>query len=232
MSKLIKHFGEEWYSLLKPMLESDYFNKLGKEVLGSKFDSRTIYPPKEDIFKAFRLCPPSKTKVVILGQDPYHDKGSAVGLAFSNKPLSKPSPSVRNILKEVEQDVYDGLMVDYDPDLHRWAEQGVLLLNTALTVEEGKPGSHAKYWDRFTKFVLEALSKTEVCVYLLWGAHAKGYIDNIDRESNFILTAAHPSPFSANKGFFGCKHFSKCNEILTEMAKGLDIDPEDYKIKW
>jgi len=228
---LKEQFGEEWYEALLPIIKSKYFVSLGKELKKkNKFDTRIIYPEAENIFRAFRMCPPDKLKVVILGQDPYHD-GSATGLAFSNTNLLHISPSLRNILKEIENDMYDSLKIDQDPDLTRWAEQGVLLLNTALTVKKSAPGSHSELWKPFTEFVIKTLSeKVPAVVYLLWGAHAKSYVPLIDKRCNFILTSAHPSPFSFHKGFSGNKHFSKTNEILKEVGKSLD--KENYEIKW
>jgi len=227
---LREQFGGEWYEILLPIVKTEYFVKLGKSIRPNQFNSRTVYPVPDDVFKAFRKCPLGKLKVVILGQDPYHD-GNATGLAFSNRDLLCISPSLRNIFKEVENDCYDGLKLDQDPNLERWAEQGVLLLNTALTVETGRPGVHAELWKPFTQFVLESISKEcPAIVYLLWGAHAKGYLEHISKESNFILTSPHPSPFSANKGFFGNEHFSKTNEILTEVGISLGVD--NYDIEW
>lgn len=235
MSKFLKEqMGEEWYELLEPMLKSEYFKKLGQTVLPkARFETRTIYPEKENIFRALRLCPPSKTKVVILGQDPYHD-GNANGLAFSNKDLLYISPSLKNILKEVEDDIHEGFILDQDPDLSRWAEQGVLLLNTALTVEKGKPGSHAKYWEKFTQYLLTRFSQEYVAIiYMLWGNHAKSYMQCIEKDTNYILTATHPSPLGANKGgWFGCRHFSKANTVLKELADTKGFTPEEYVIKW
>jgi len=227
--------GDEWYALLEPMIKSDYFTKLGQAVLPKNFETRVLYPEKDNIFRALRLCPPSKIKVVILGQDPYHD-GNANGLAFSNKDLLYISPSLKNIFKEIETDIYDGFKLDQDPDLTRWAKQGVLLLNTALTVEKGKPGCHAKYWQKFTQYLLTRLSQEHVAVvYMLWGGHAKSYIPSIEQDTNFILTATHPSPLGANKGgWFGCRHFSKANEILKEVKVTL-TNPDkikDYEIIW
>ena len=192
---------------------------------------KKYYPDKKDIFRAFELCPLEKLKVVILGQDPYHD-GSATGLAFSNRSDSKSiSPSLRNILQEVEDNAYDGFKLEQDLNLERWAKQGVLLLNTALTVEKSNPGSHAKLWDEFTKNVIKKISdEIPAIVYMLWGKHAKGYLEYISRETNFILASPHPSPFSAGRGFFGNKHFSKCNEVLVQV--GIAEGEEDYEIEW
>lgn len=225
---LIKRFGKGWYDLLEDILVSDYFKEIGRALISSK---KIYYPGKKDIFRAFELCPVEKLKVVILGQDPYHD-GSATGLAFSNRSDSKSiSPSLRNILKEVEDSVYDGFKLEQDPNLERWAEQGVLLLNTALTVEKSNPGSHAELWDEFTRKVIKRISdEIPAIVYMLWGKHAKGYLEYISRETNFILASPHPSPFSAGRGFFGNKHFSKCNEVLVQV--GIAKEEKDYEIKW
>jgi len=225
---LKRKFGNGWYTLLEDILISDRFKDIGRALIGSK---KKYYPDKEDIFRAFELCPLEELKVVILGQDPYHD-GSATGLAFSNRSDSTTfSPSLRNIFKEVENDVYDGLKLDQSPNLDRWAQQGVLLLNTALTVEKSNPGSHSKLWDGFTKEVLKRISdEIPAIVYLLWGSHAKGYLECISRETNFILVSPHPSPLSAGRGFFGNKHFSKCNLVLKEV--GIAKDESMYEIKW
>ena len=154
MSKLENIFGEGWYGLLGDLLTSEDFKNIGNTLNKSK---KKYYPERENIFNAFKLCPLYKLKVVILGQDPYHD-GSATGLAFSNRSDSTTlSPSLRNIFKEVENNTSNGLKLDQDPNLERWAKQGVLLLNTALTVEKGNPGSHAKLWDSFTKEVLKKI---------------------------------------------------------------------------
>jgi len=226
-------FGKSWYLGLKPVIDSVYFNKVTwyiKERLRLK---KQIYPSSSNIWRAFKLTPLEDVKVVIIGQDPYHTPGMATGLAFGvlDSCVRLP-PSLKNILKEVEEDT-GNLNLSPDTTLESWARQGVLLINTALTVEKGDPGCHADVWRHFTENVLRVLSEEKAAiVYLLWGAHAKSYIPHIQKESNFILTAAHPSPFSAYKGFFGCKHFSKCNEILIEVAKGLDKNAEDYKIKW
>jgi len=228
--KLIDQMGDEWYKLLSPIIHTNYFLSLGKAISQKGFTSKTIYPEADNIFRAFRECPLGMLKVVVLGQDPFHN-GKATGLAFSNKDLFYISPSLSNIFKEVEEDCYNGIQLDQDPDLTRWARQGVLLLNTALTVEKGKPGSHLEMWKPFTKFVLEAISKeVPAVVYLLWGNNAKDYMKYINRECNFVLISAHPSPFSYNKGFKGNKHFSKTNEILKEVGLSLGVDK--YEIEW
>lgn len=170
------------------------------------------YPPREKIFRAFELTPLENVKVVILGQDPYHGQGQANGLAFSVELGQKPPPSLRNILKEALQDVA-GMPI---PDLTRWAEQGVFLLNTVLTVEEKKPGSHAHFgWEKFTDEVIAMISKDrDHVVFMLWGQYAQRKEIWIDSNKHLILKAAHPSPLSAYQGFVGCKHFSLANQFL------------------
>jgi len=227
-NSLERIFGEQWYDLLEDFLISEDFKKIGRVLNTSK---KQCYPDRKDIFKAFQLCPLEKLKVVILGQDPYHD-GSATGLAFSNRSDSKLfSPSLRNILKEVENDCYNGFKLVQEPNLERWAEQGVLLLNTALTVEKSNPGSHAELWNGFTRNVIKRISdRVPAIVYMLWGSHAKGYLDCISRETNIILTSPHPSPLSAGRGFFGNNHFTKCNKVLVEV--GIVEGEKDYEIEW
>lgn len=181
----------------------------------------TIYPPEKLTFRALKLCPIDKTNVVILGQDPYHKKGLAHGLAFSVTNGQKPPPSLRNILKEIESDVGGSRLSG--ADLTPWAKQGVLLLNTSLTVRENEPGSHARLgWQNFTKAVLERVAaKNSPIVFMLWGAHAQKsaeFISQSKYKKHLILKAAHPSPLSS-KGFFGCKHFSKTNKFLVSVGK-------------
>lgn len=176
-----------------------------------------VYPPEHLRYKAFELCP--NPEVIIIGQDPYHTPGVADGLAFSTQ-CGKIPPSLRNILIELEASTGIGRT---NPDLSDWARQGVLLMNTALSVEEGKPGSHAKLWRDFTKSKLEELSQKRNLVVMLWGNHAKKYRKIFTREDTLILEAAHPSPLSAHKGFFGCNHFELCNRYLVSKGR-LPID--------
>jgi len=175
------------------------------------------YPPREKIFRAFELTPLENVKVVILGQDPYHGQGQANGLAFSVELGQKPPPSLRNILKEALQDVA-GMPIT---DLTRWAEQGVFLLNTVLTVEEKKPGSHAHFgWEHFTDEVISMISKNQDhVVFMLWGQYAQKKEIWIDTNKHMILKAPHPSPLSAYQGFIGCKHFSLANKYLEAHSK-------------
>ena len=179
-----------------------------------QFTEHTL-PKKEDIFTAFKLCPFEKTKVVIVGQDPYHGDDQAHGLSFSIQCESKPTPpSLRNIFKELKEDTNT---VRTNKNLSDWAEQGILLLNAILTVEKGKPGSHKKKgWEEFTDAIIKRINdeKTNV-VFILWGKYAQNKCKLVDETKHCVLKANHPSPMSANRGgFFGCKHFSKCNEYL------------------
>ena len=174
-----------------------------------------IYPDIDNVYNAFKLCSFKDTKVVILGQDPYHQKGVANGLAFSVNPGCKIPPSLRNIYKEIESDV--DAEINKNGDLNHWAEQGVLLLNCSLTVEDSKPGSHSSFgWENITDSVIKLLNKKSNIVFLLWGAHSikKRYL--IDESKNIVFTAPHPSPLSAYRGFFGCKHFTKTNLYLSK----------------
>lgn len=217
---LIRHFGYEWYDELKDELSKRYVAEISHRVAARR-KVTTVYPAPEDMFRAFKLTPFNDVKVVIIGQDPYHD-GSANGLAFSvNSDTMKIPPSLLNINKELEKDVFDGVNLFKRVDLSNWASQGVFLINTFLSVEAGKPGSHAAYgWDKFTAAAIRKLllRPGKPIVFMLWGNHAqntfKPIIEETGKGSHLILTAPHPSPFSADKGFFGCKHFSKCNSFL------------------
>jgi uracil-DNA glycosylase len=178
-----------------------------------------IFPKKEDVFNAFNVCALSNVRVVILGQDPYPTRGHAHGLSFSVQEEVKPFPkSLKNIFKELERDL--AIPIPENGNLLRWANQGVLLLNATLTVREGKPESHAnKGWEKFTDFVLQKLmSERRNVVYLLWGSKAQSKADFINSNDNLVLKAPHPSPLSAHRGFFGCKHFSLANEYLKETG--------------
>ncbi|KKM23615.1 hypothetical protein LCGC14_1613440 [marine sediment metagenome] len=215
-------FGEEWYNVLETILKSEYWKILGERIAQER-RIYTIYPEKGSdlLFKAFRTTPLSEVKVVILGQDPYHD-GSYDGFAFSNRDYSlKVSPSLKNILKELEDDIYDGFLLNQNPDLERWAKQGVLLINTAHTVRKGDPASHVEYWHRFTKKVVSILLEQEKpMVWILWGKKAEKIVKQMDwnalisKNRHLILPSPHPSPYSAHTGFFGSKPFSKANKYL------------------
>lgn len=212
-----EHLGEEWYSLLSKEIELPYLKDLLKFVR-KEYSSQTIFPKKEDVFNAFELAQPSDIKVVIIGQDPYHTINVAHGLAFSSKEETTP-PSLRNIFKEIEDNTGQ-LIISPDNDLTRWANQGVFLLNTILTVRQGQPLSHAnRGWEVFTSNVItELTSNYNDIIFLLWGSNAHK-IENFIIDKHHVLKAAHPSPFSAYRGFFGCKHFSKANEILRSLSK-------------
>ena len=203
-----------WQSLLESEKEQAYFQAILTYVKNQRLAGKIIYPKQADVFNAFKLSPFEKVKVVLLGQDPYHGPHQAHGLAFSVQRGVKPPPSLQNIFKELHDDL--GLPIPTHGCLEHWAEQGVLLLNTFLTVEAGKPQSHANIgWETFTDKVIRILSaEKNKLIFLLWGAHAQRKGEMINPGKHIILTCAHPSPFSAHRGFFGCKPFSKTNAIL------------------
>lgn len=207
-----KYFGSEWYGELKDVLHSEYFTNL-RLFLKQEKESKIIYPVKMELaFRAFRETPYNKVKVVIIGQDIYHDN-SFDGLAFSNGTKSSGfSPSLINIMKEVKSDVNGE--VKYD--LTDWAKQGVFLINTGLTVIKGKPGSHTDKWKPFMYQVIKSLRKRENLVYLLWGIFAQNFKQFMDDEHNLILCSGHPSPLNTSRPFKGNKHFSKINIYLEE----------------
>ncbi|MBE6562807.1 MAG: uracil-DNA glycosylase [Ruminococcaceae bacterium] len=211
------NLGNSWDALLKDEFEKEYYQNLRRN-LAVEYKTRTIYPDMYDIFNALKYTAFEDVKVVILGQDPYHGPGQAHGLCFSVKPGIQMPPSLKNIFKELETDV--GAPMPENGELTRWARQGVLLLNTVLTVREGSPNSHRPLgWEIFTDRVISLLNDApEPIVFLLWGANAKAKRSLITNPNHLILTAAHPSPLSAYNGFFGCRHFSRANEFL--RAKG------------
>ena len=219
--KFLTLLGKEWFKVMEEYLEGDDFSRLYLELFKER-RVYTVYPEKgsELLFKAFRTTPFSKVKVVILGQDPYHD-GSYDGFAFSNFEKLRPSPSLANILKEVESDVYDGFKLVQDLSLERWAKQGVLLINTAHTVRKGEPASHLLMWMEFTRVVVNHLLKSRnPIVWMLWGAKAKKHIEGRRiAPQQYVLRTSHPSPFSAYSGFNGCKHFSQANKFLLDHNK-------------
>ncbi len=210
---------ESWNAKLKDEFEKPYFKELAAFVK-SEYQSHTCYPPGTTIFAAFDHAPFEEVKVVILGQDPYHGPGQANGLCFSvNDGILKP-PSLQNIFREIHQDL--GIPIPESGNLERWADQGVFLLNATLTVRAHQAGSHQnKGWEVFTDTVIETISKEkEGVVFLLWGGFAKKKAKLIDEKKHLILTSGHPSPLSANRGFwFGNKHFSKANGFLKEKGK-------------
>lgn len=207
-----------WKSRLSGEFQKPYFQNLTNFVR-QEYATQTVYPPGKEIFKAFDACDFDNVKVVIIGQDPYHGPGQANGLCFSVREGIKIPPSLVNIFKEIRQDL--GKPIPSSGDLERWATQGVLLLNATLTVRASSPGSHQnKGWETFTDEVIRQLTTTRTnIVYLLWGAYAQKKGELIDRNNNLVLMSPHPSPFSADRGFFGCRHFSKANDYLKSKGK-------------
>ena len=210
---------QTWQSLLGPEKEKPYFQALMQRVDAERAAGKIIYPPRGQVFNALDATPLESVKVVILGQDPYHGPEQAHGLSFSVQPGVKIPPSLKNIYKELAADL-DGFRVPEHGYLMPWAEQGVLLLNTVLTVEQGKAHSHAKFgWETFTDAVIDAINQAcEDVVFMLWGSHAQKKGRAVDRDRHLVLEAPHPSPLSAHRGFLGCKHFSQANAYL--QAKG------------
>ncbi len=208
-----------WEEVIDLEKQKDYYKFL-KQELDKRYETATIFPEKENIFKAFSLTKLDNLKVVILGQDPYHGIGQAQGLAFSTPSNIKNPPSMQNILKEINDDLGRKSFCE-NGDLTPWAEQGVLLLNTVLTVEEAKAGSHQKLgWEIFTDNIIKYISQNcSDVVFLLWGSPAIKKSNLIDENKHHILTSVHPSPLSAYRGFLGCKHFSKTNQILKKLDK-------------
>jgi uracil-DNA glycosylase len=206
-----------WKDLLLEEFESQYFQEL-KEFLVKEKHQHTVYPPGNLIFSAFNYTPPDKVKVVLLGQDPYHGPGQAEGLCFSVPDGINPPPSLVNIFKELKDDM--GVPVPKCGSLKSWAIQGVLLMNATLTVRANQPLSHQNHgWEQFTDAVITKLSASRKgLVFLLWGRHAQSKEKLIDTSKHHVLKAAHPSPLSAYNGFFGCKHFSKTNELLRNQG--------------
>ncbi len=219
------HLGNDWDEILSEEFKSSYYLNL-REFLKTEYSTRRIFPPMNDIFSAFRASSFENTRVVIIGQDPYHGAGQAHGLCFSVKKGVTPPPSLKNIYKEINDDL--GLKVPDHGQLSAWAEQGVLMLNSVLTVREGVPTSHKdKGWETFTDNVIKKLNgKQTPVVFLLWGAYAQKKGQLITNPIHYKLCAAHPSPLSAYNGFFGCKHFSKTNEILKKHG----LAPIDWRV--
>ncbi len=208
----------KWKDLLKEELEAEYFQKLKNFVKAERSLGKRIYPADNEVFNSLHYTPLEKVRAVILGQDPYHGPGQAHGLCFSVKPGIPAPPSLQNMFKEINKSL--GLPIPNHGYLVKWAEQGVLLLNAVLTVEEGKPGSHANMgWERVTDKIVEAVNLHQRgVVFLLWGSYAQKKGAIIDRTRHHVLTAPHPSPLSAHRGFFGCNHFVETNKILRQQG--------------
>ncbi|MFS1919142.1 uracil-DNA glycosylase [Vibrio lentus] len=207
-----------WESIINDEREKAYFQSVLAFVEQQRNSGKTVYPPQEQVFSAFDMTPFESVRVVILGQDPYHGANQAHGLAFSVLPGVKIPPSLRNMYKELAQDI-EGFETPSHGYLDTWASQGVLMLNTVLTVEEAKAHSHAKCgWETFTDTIIAELNqRSEPIIFLLWGAHAQKKGQAIDAEKHHVLVAPHPSPLSARRGFFGCQHFSMTNKLLSSI---------------
>ena len=216
----------EWQAALSPEFRKPYYRRL-RETVVQEYGNRRIFPPKEEIFTAMHLTPLSKVKVVILGQDPYHEPGQAQGLCFSVPEGVKIPPSLVNIYQELHDDL--GCDIPQHGNLKAWAEQGVLLLNTVLTVRAHEAFSHRGIgWEQFTDAIIEILDKEDrPMVFLLWGSPAQKKSEMLKNPKHLILKAPHPSPLSAYRGFFGCRHFSKCNEFLKSHGE----EPIDWQIR-
>ncbi|WP_319782094.1 uracil-DNA glycosylase [Oceanisphaera sp. IT1-181] len=209
-----------WQQLIEQEQQQPYLQQTLAFVEQERAAGKVIYPPAQNVFSAFELTPLNQVKVVILGQDPYHGPNQAHGLCFSVLPGVKVPPSLRNMYKELTTDIKDFVTPEHGC-LTSWAEQGVLMINTVLTVEAGKAHSHAKLgWETFTDKVIQTVNEQcEGVVFLLWGSHAQKKGAAIDTERHHILTTVHPSPLSAYRGFFGCQHFSKTNQLLKQQGK-------------
>ena len=227
-----RYFGKEsrlidndWLEPLKPEFSKPYYAKLYKFV-NEEYRTHTIYPPKEDVFNAYKMTPLSDVKVLILGQDPYHEPGQAHGLCFSVREGIAIPPSLVNIYKELHDDI--GFTIPDNGYLVKWAKQGVMLLNTVLTVREHAADSHrGKGWEQFTDATIAALNSLDrPIVYMLWGRNAQQKSSMLNNPKQLVLTAPHPSPLSAHRGFLGCRHFSKANDFLKENG----IEPIDWQL--
>lgn len=220
---MVHFLQNDWAEVLDEEFEKPYYKEL-REFLKHAYASERVYPPMEDIYNALRVTPYASTKVVILGQDPYHGPGQAHGLSFSVRPGVLPPPSLLNIFKEMESDI--GCARPNHGCLLGWAEQGVLLLNTTLTVAQGRPKSHAGHgWETLTDAIIGKLSAREQpMVFILWGAHAQSKVALIDTHRHHIIKSPHPSPLSASRGFFGSRPFSRANAYLIQDG----LDPIDW----
>lgn len=215
-----------WLSVLEPEFKKEYYKQLFYFVK-NEYETRQIFPPSDDIFNAFHATPLNKVKVLLLGQDPYHNIGQAHGMSFSVLPGQEIPPSLQNIYKELETDC--NCYVPNNGYLKKWADQGVLLLNTVLTVRAHQANSHRqKGWEEFTDAVIRAVNEVDrPIVYFLWGRPAGEKVKMLNNPKHLVLTAPHPSPLSAYRGFFGCKHFSKANEFFVKNG----MEPIDWQIE-
>lgn len=215
----------DWWPWLQKEWQEPYFKKLSQFV-HEKYERHEVYPPKQNVFAAFENCPYEHIKVVILGQDPYHEPNQAHGMCFSVNPGVDIPPSLRNIYQELNREL--GCKIPNNGYLMPWAKQGVFLLNTVMTVERGKANSHAgKGWETFTDHVIEHINeKEDPVVFLLWGRNARNKASMIDHSKHLVLECAHPSPLSAYHGFFGCDHFIQANQFLKEHGK----EPIDWQV--
>lgn len=220
------NIGNDWDQILADEWEKPYYQKL-REFLKTEYKEQKIYPNMYDIFNSLRYTSFKDTKVVIIGQDPYHGEGQAHGLCFSVKKGVNPPPSLKNIYKELNSDI--GMAIPSHGELTHWAKQGILLLNTVLTVREGQPNSHKGMgWEIFTDRIISELNrKEEPIIFLLWGANAEKKAQIITNPLHKKLITVHPSPLSASRGFMGCKHFSKTNELLMQFG----MEPIDWEIR-
>ncbi|MGF1875398.1 uracil-DNA glycosylase [Photobacterium frigidiphilum] len=217
-----------WQDIINQEKKQPYFQDIEQFVSTARSNGKVIFPLEQDVFNAFNSTPLDQVKVVILGQDPYHGANQAHGLSFSVLPGIKTPPSLANMYKELATDI-PGFQIPQHGYLQSWADQGVLLLNTVLTVEQSKAHSHAKIgWETFTDKIIDVLDQQSAgIVFVLWGAHAQKKGKNINTDKHHVLKSAHPSPLSAYRGFFGCKHFSQVNQLLCEMNQSpIDWQPQ------
>jgi uracil-DNA glycosylase len=221
---LVARLPEPWQAVLAPHLDTERTRALG-EFVAAEYETQTVYPPVEDLFTAYRLCPPEQTRVLILGQDPYHGAGQAHGLSFSVRAGNRVPPSLRNVFKEISADV--GAGVPKIGDLTPWAEQGVLLLNAVMTVRSAKPASHAKKgWEEFTDATISAVNELDGrVVFMLWGSYARKKAALVTNPQHVVLEAGHPSPMNP-AGFLGTRPFSACNKALADAGR----EPIDWSL--
>jgi uracil-DNA glycosylase len=224
LSEALQNVQADWLPILEQESVRTSLQSIDKQLCKRHAEGRIIYPPRPTIFNALQFCSPQKTRIVILGQDPYHGEGEAMGLSFSVPPTKRIPPSLRNIYKELARDT--GVTPPIHGDLTSWARQGVLLLNSVLTVEADRAGSHDKLgWQTVSNALISAVNeKNPGCVFMLWGNWARSNAAMIDTQRHLVLQAAHPSPLSANRGFFNCNHFSQANQWLTHHG--------EQPIKW